>query len=166
MSKQKRSYPPLNEKHIAKVLKYMEDYPERYVQNLWLEYCGATKSADTESGYTVADSRKGVCDTKGCFAGNSYLLGHIDMKPKDVVKKLVEKDVELIDYEADCAERCGLTLAESGYLTQGTETDDPAENLRIIKARLAIIRKRRAKHSVKLGEPITTVEGIPDEIVV
>lgn len=123
-------YPKLNEKLLKCVLKFLEDNPENYNQNTWLEL----RQMRSEH----------ICGTTGCIAGWTCML----TLPEGVEWKrwAISGGEEGFspDFSKIAKEKLGLTDAEAYLLFRGTNLPK-SKQLAEIKRRVAAIRLARKK---------------------
>ena len=111
----------MNTRLINRVVEHITKFPETYNQNIVAEECEISKQTP--------------CGAIACFGGWTVLLG----VPKSERHEAAQEHVAL----REAGRLLGLTGDESKFLFDISESDDPKENLRIIKRRLKAINQGR-----------------------
>jgi hypothetical protein len=143
--------PRLNWRLIGRVLRYIKRHPERYDQNSWIEYDGATRWSERAEA-DVPEGQPSMCNTRGCFAGWCVMLSSTQKEWRRLLREAVKDECD-VDWTRETAKRCGFTYQEADYLTDGASGDPEADYETIRNRICAIVRARRT------GDDFETAEG-------
>lgn len=133
----------LNEDLIAKVLHHIEEDTKRYDQNiigLRILDMAPKKKAELLKDQDLKEKDFPDCGTKCCFGGWVLFLS----TPANEIAGLFNNVGDMkSDSLSKAAKLLGLNYEEHCYLFDGTDGNNPRNNLRIIKDRLHEIRTAR-----------------------